>query len=238
MRLMKKSVWIIILMLKTIFVDAAVPSSESLIKTLAETPIEAEQILWVMPPQKGVQTQLRMLTKSQGQWKEEKNQFVAVVGSKGLAEPGKKVEGDRKTPQGLYRLGKVFGKRPNTFTKMPYEILKEDMKWVDDPQSQEYNRLVRGPTSAESFETMLRKDHLYDLVMVLEYNTEPVVAGKGSAIFMHIWESAVQGTAGCVALDRSDLEKILAWIDPTKHPKILIGEIEGLAAVDSIKNRR
>lgn len=213
------------------------PASEQLLRRLAERNSGTEQLLWVLPPKKGFQTQVHLFEKTQGRWKEAQAPIVAVVGQRGLAETGQKQEGDRKTPQGLFALGKVFGKNVSFDTKMPYEKLQDDMKWIDDPRSRQYNRLVRGPTSAESYETMLRNDELYDLVMVLEYNTEPVVPGKGSAIFMHIWESPSAGTAGCVAMARSDLENVLKWLAPEKKPQILVGPLDVLPATDAKGNQ-
>lgn len=202
------------------------PSTEtpSLFSRVSAQNPDSEQLVWVLPPQQGVQTQVRIFEKRAGQWQALTETPKAVVGKRGLASLGDKVEGDLKTPQGLFRLGTVYGKSAAFATKMPYEQLTEKHKWVDDPNSTQYNKLVRGPTSAGSYETLLRKDHLYDLVMVLEYNTEPIVPGKGSAIFMHLWEKPDAGTAGCVALDRPDLERLLGWLDPAKKPMILIGQ--------------
>ena len=70
---------------------------------------------------------------------------------------------------------------------------------------------------------MRRDDHLYRLGVVVGYNTDPVVAGLGSAIFLHIWKGPGQPTAGCVAMAESDLERIVAWLDPAKMPQIILG---------------
>jgi L,D-peptidoglycan transpeptidase YkuD (ErfK/YbiS/YcfS/YnhG family) len=188
----------------------------------------SEQLVWVMPPREGILTQLKTFEKREGRWVLQPQIYPAVVGQRGLARVGAKVEGDLKTPQGLFSINRAFGKAKNVATRLHYEQLSADDKWVDDPTSSDYNRLVRGPTSARSFETLLRKDDLYDLFVVLEYNSQPIVKGKGSAIFMHLWQSPETGTAGCVALKRKDLVNLISWLDPHKNPKILIGELNSL----------
>jgi L,D-peptidoglycan transpeptidase YkuD (ErfK/YbiS/YcfS/YnhG family) len=70
---------------------------------------------------------------------------------------------------------------------------------------------------------MLRPDGLYRHGIVVEYNSRPVVAGKGSAIFVHIWRGAGEPTAGCVALAEGELREITAWLDPEKGPVIVLG---------------
>jgi L,D-peptidoglycan transpeptidase YkuD (ErfK/YbiS/YcfS/YnhG family) len=59
--------------------------------------------------------------------------------------------------------------------------------------------------------------------VVVGYNTDPVVAGRGSAIFLHIWKGPGQPTAGCVAMEEADLERIVAWLDPDQKPQIILG---------------
>ena len=68
-----------------------------------------------------------------------------------------------------------------------------------------------------------RNDHLYEYAVVIGYNTNPVVKGNGSAIFLHVWRGPEAPTAGCVALDRSDLVALLAWLDASRHPRVVMG---------------
>jgi L,D-peptidoglycan transpeptidase YkuD (ErfK/YbiS/YcfS/YnhG family) len=70
---------------------------------------------------------------------------------------------------------------------------------------------------------MRRADGLYQLGIVVGYNTEPVLAGRGSAIFLHVWRGPGQATAGCIAMNLADLERIVAWLDPVKNPRIILG---------------
>jgi L,D-peptidoglycan transpeptidase YkuD (ErfK/YbiS/YcfS/YnhG family) len=83
--------------------------------------------------------------------------------------------------------------------------------WCETPDDPDYNRLVRLPHPAAA-ETMWRDDHLYDVVVVVGYNDAPVVAGKGSAIFIHLARANFTPTAGCVALALPDLFEALAQL--------------------------
>jgi L,D-peptidoglycan transpeptidase YkuD (ErfK/YbiS/YcfS/YnhG family) len=97
-----------------------------------------------------------------------------------------------------------------------------DSYWVDDPQSPDYNRWVYGKPKAKSFERMLRDDELYKIGLIIEYNTNPVVPGHGSAIFLHIWKGPGIPTAGCVAVAEKDLRGYLSWLAPDRAPVIAL----------------
>ena len=106
---------------------------------------------------------------------------------------------------------------------MPYRQSLPDDVWIDDPDAPDYNRLVRqSQTRASSYEKMKRGDNLYQYGMVIEYNTDPVIKGHGSAIFLHIWTGPKSTTAGCVAVSKDHLLKILNWLDPAAKPAILM----------------
>ena len=123
-----------------------------------------------------------------GRWKPVFGPLRAVIGKKGFAPAGEKSEGDGRTPSGLFRLGFAFGYGPSPPTRMPYRQAQDDTIWVDDANSPDYNQWTKkGATRASSFEWMRRKDGLYRFGIVIEYNMNPVVSGKGSAIFLHIW---------------------------------------------------
>lgn len=148
----------------------------------------------------------------------------ASIGRNGVATPGSKREGDGMSPHGFYPIGIAFGYEAATPTRMPYVQMTAEDIWVDDPASPDYNHLVkRSATRATSFEEMRRKDDLYKFGLLVEYNTSPVVAGRGSAIFIHIWSGRGKSTSGCVAFPEERMKKILAWLDPAKKPHIAIG---------------
>lgn len=192
--------------------------------SMSEDLNETEQLVWVQPPRNGIQTEIQRYERHNGNWHLVPGTWNAVVGKQGLAPLGEKREGDLKTPQGLFTLRRAFGKNSIVNTAFPYEVVTNADKWIDDPQSLDYNKPIRGVTSAKSYEELLRPDELYDLALVLEYNTSKPEPGKGSAIFLHLWRSPNEGTAGCVAVDRTNLENLFQWLNPEKHPKILIGD--------------
>jgi L,D-peptidoglycan transpeptidase YkuD (ErfK/YbiS/YcfS/YnhG family) len=148
----------------------------------------------------------------------------AAIGRNGLAHPQEKREGDGKTPSGIYPLKLAFGYDESVKTKMPYRQTLPDDVWVDDPDSLDYNRWVKlKETQAGSFERMRRDDDLYKYGVVIEYNTDPVVRGNGSAIFLHLWKCAGMPTAGCVAVAEENILKILEWLNPVAHPLMILG---------------
>ncbi|MDE1920665.1 MAG: L,D-transpeptidase family protein [Candidatus Omnitrophica bacterium] len=146
----------------------------------------------------------------------------ALIGKNGLADPGRKKEGDGKTPWGVYPLGPAFGYAPSAVTGLPYRQATDIDFWVDDPRSMQYNQWVRGTPRAHSFERLKRPDDLYRYGVVIGYNMHPVIPGAGSAIFMHIWRGGDSPTAGCVALSQRNLRRILRWLNQRDQPVIIL----------------
>lgn len=121
-------------------------------------------------------------------------------------------EGDGITPVGIWALGRVFWRTDRL--NEPQSILKTvpiapDWGWCDDPAHEDYNRLITLPHPAH-YEKMWREDGLYDVVVELIFNTNPIVANKGSAVFLHIAKPDYDPTEGCVALARADLLELLS----------------------------
>jgi len=153
------------------------------------------------------------------------------LGRNGIAPAWAKREGDGRTPSGVYPLRRVFGYEGRLDTRLAYRPVRRDLIWVDDPHSPQYNRPVRRrEADCSSWEEMLRPDGLYRHVLVVEYNTDPVVKGCGSAIFLHVWEGEGVPTSGCIALAACDLKKVIAWLDPEKAPRVAIGSPADLTA--------
>lgn len=161
-----------------------------------------------------------------GQWNRVGPPIPAVIGRNGFVCAGEKSEGDGCTPTGVYRLGLVFGSEPSAVTAMPYRQALDDDFWVDDPTSPAYNRWVKDVPPGVSCERLLQADGLYKYAIVVEYNTGPVIAGKGSAIFVHLWRAEGEPTAGCVAMAEADLLRLLSWLDPDKKPLIILGHTD------------
>jgi len=136
-----------------------------------------------------------------------------ALGRGGVAK--KSGEGDGITPLGRFPLRRVFY-RPDRLEKpatgLNVVALEEHHGWCDDPLDAAYNTLVSRPFAARH-ETLWRDDALYDVIVELGYNDQPVIAGKGSAIFMHIAKPDYAPTEGCVALKKADLLGLLGGCD-------------------------
>lgn len=175
---------------------------------------------------KDQQAKLFTFQKDKEEWSIVHGPVQAGIGENGFAKPGEKIEGDGKSPGGVYKLGHLFTYGESVNTRMPFTQSTPEDKWIDDPGSPDYNRHVRGETSAKSYENLKLKSDHYKYCLVIEYNTNPIVKGKGSAIFFHLRDSESETTAGCVAVSESDMLQILKWLDPDKHPVILMGSME------------
>jgi len=145
------------------------------------------------------------------------------VDAAGLAGPEKR-EGDGKAPAGIFSLTSAFGYEPSANTRLPYLPLSDTIECVDDGRSAHYNQLVdsaRVPKDWNSTEHMHRPDELYHFGVYVAHNTKPAIPGDGSCIFLHIWRGPDQGTVGCTAMGRSNIEMLLAWLDPKRAPVLM-----------------
>ncbi len=135
--------------------------------------------------------------------------YDCAIGKNGFTH--EKAEGDLCSPIGEFALRGIYyrgDKIAHPETELPTQETKQNDGWCDAPDSPDYNRAVKIP-HPESHEKMWRDDGLYDIVVVLGQNDSPPVAGKGSAIFLHIAKPNYEGTEGCVALEMSDMLEIL-----------------------------
>lgn len=126
-----------------------------------------------------------------------------------------KREGDGATPAGSFPLRRVMyraDRLPAPETGLPVRVLRRDDGWCDDPEDAAYNRLIRTPFAARH-ETLWRDDALYDVVVELGFNDDPVEVGRGSAIFLHRAKPDYGPTEGCVALALGDLLALLRDCD-------------------------
>ena len=136
--------------------------------------------------------------------------MAASIGRSGLA--ALKREGDGASPRGRFRIvggfyrPDRFGTRPRS--GVPLVPLQPDDGWCDDPADRNYNRPVRRPYP-RSHEAMWRDDHAYDVVLILDFNLMPRIRNGGSAIFFHLARADFRPTAGCLALSRADMLKLL-----------------------------
>ena len=93
------------------------------------------------------------------------------------------------------------------------------MGWCDDPRSKKYNKLVNLPFN-DNYEKLFKKENIYDIILVLNYNMSPIRKNKGSAIFIHIAKKNYEKTKGCIAIKKVELLKILKEIKISTRVKI------------------
>tara|TARA_B100000959_G_scaffold204284_1_gene214021 strand:+ start:126 stop:617 length:492 start_codon:yes stop_codon:yes gene_type:complete len=142
------------------------------------------------------------------------------IGKRGLTS--RKREGDFKTPKGNFNFNLLFYRADrikNIHTKIKKIKIKRSFGWCDDPSSPYYNKLIHFPFK-KSAEKLYLKKNTYDLILVLNFNTRPVIKNKGSAIFLHVATKKFSPTKGCVAMQKKNLMKILPFI--TKKTKLFI----------------
>jgi L,D-peptidoglycan transpeptidase YkuD (ErfK/YbiS/YcfS/YnhG family) len=134
-----------------------------------------------------------------------------------------KREGDGGTPRGVFRPLRLWwraDRAPRPHTALPVRIIGPDDAWCEDPSSRHYNRAIR--RSREQHGDRLRRDdHLYDFIIEIDHNTKPRVAHRGSAVFLHLARDNFGPTAGCVAMTRPAMLRLLARIGP--NTTIVIG---------------
>ena len=135
--------------------------------------------------------------------------YRCVIGKAGALT--KKLEGDGAPPAGVFPLMRVLyrpDRRDIPETRLPVFALSPNDGWCDDPAHEDYNKPIKLPHDG-SHERLWRDDNIYDIVVVLGYNTSPVIPFMGSAIFIHFAEPSFKSTRGCVALKDRDLLEIL-----------------------------
>ncbi len=147
--------------------------------------------------------------------------FRCSIGKNGFIK--KKLEGDKKTPIGVFNIGKLYyrsdrNKKPDT--KIKCIPINKDMGWCDDPEDKKnYNKFLKNKKGIKC-EKLYRKDKKYDFLLTISYNTEKIVVGKGSAIFIHL-TSNYQDTLGCIAINKRDMLILLKLINKKTKIKIL-----------------
>lgn len=159
-----------------------------------------------------------------------------------LAGPQKN-EGDKRAPAGIFPLEFAFGTGPLRSPKFTYRQTSETDFWVDDPRSKHYNQFVsvRDPSVKEdwdSAETLKRKDGLYEYVISVGHNRNPIIPGRGSAIFIHSWYGPGRSTIGCTAMKKETVKELIGWLDSSKAPLLIqapVGELDHLPMPEAVK---
>jgi D-alanyl-D-alanine dipeptidase len=173
------------------------------------------------PDWSSVDGTLRMYARSGDSWHQVGEDVPVVVGRRGLAPLGEKKEGDGRSPSGVLPIGPAFGFAPASDFRLAYRPLRDTTECVDDPSSRFYNAIVERDADADwtSSEKMRRVEQ-YRLGAVIQHNPKGQ-PGKGSCIFFHIWSAPGHGTAGCTAMPEPALARLLAWLDPAAHPRLV-----------------
>jgi L,D-peptidoglycan transpeptidase YkuD (ErfK/YbiS/YcfS/YnhG family) len=153
-------------------------------------------------------------------WLTAGGQTVKVaLGSGGIRS--NKREGDGGTPKGTFRPLRLWWRadrhpRPSTF--LPIRAIEPEDAWCEDPSDRHYNHPVN---SNQGGDRLRRDDHLYDFIVEIDHNTRPRIAGRGSAVFLHLARKDFSATAGCVAMTKGAMLRLLKRLGP--ETKIVIG---------------
>ena len=157
--------------------------------------------------------------------------FRCQIGTLGLKNAARKVEGDKSTPSGKWLLRSIYY-RPDKIN-LPKLIsnsfltlnkITKNCGWCDDYKSSDYNRYIEinknGKTFSYSFENLWREDDVYDIFIEIGFNDDPVISKRGSAIFIHCSFEDLRDTSGCIAISKENLIFLINSIK--KHTKINI----------------
>jgi L,D-peptidoglycan transpeptidase YkuD (ErfK/YbiS/YcfS/YnhG family) len=134
-----------------------------------------------------------------------------------------KREGDGGTPKGTFRPRQLWwraDRHPRPRTLLPIRAIGPEDAWCEDPQSRHYNQPVRLDRK-QGGDRLRRADHLYDFIIEIDHNSTPRVAGRGSAVFLHLARENFGPTAGCVSMTKSAMLQLLQRLGP--ETKIVIG---------------
>lgn len=203
----------------------------------AAVPASARQLVLVVTPSWDTTSgTLRRYVRSSARapWRRVGSAVPVVVGTSGLAwgadslgtagDPHKR-EGDGRSPAGVFPLDGAFGfATAMSHVRLPYVPLSAGTECVDDTASVHYNTVVdrdRVRTVDWNSSEHMRRIAQYQVGVLVGYNTKPVARGHGSCIFLHIWDGPGSSTAGCTAFPRADVERLVAWLDPAKHPVLV-----------------
>ena len=162
-----------------------------------------------------------IIVKKSGYLKYKKFKFRCALGKGGIKQ--KEREGDFITPKGKFKLIKIYYRSDRVKkinSKLKTIKIKKNMGWCDDVSSNYYNKQIK-ISKKIGHEKLHRKDNLYDIIIVLNYNLNPIIKGKGSAIFLHVAKKNYNKTQGCIALKKNELLHLVSKIK--KNTQIRIG---------------
>ena len=142
------------------------------------------------------------------------------IGKSGISS--KKKEGDFKTPKGTFKFKYIFYRKDRIIklrSKLKKVVIKKNMGWCDDVNSRYYNKKITFPFNSHA-EKLWLKNNIYDIILVLDYNFNPIIKNKGSAIFLHLAKINYPPTKGCVAINKKNMRLLVSKLD--KKSKLII----------------
>lgn len=209
-------------------VDQQRPQHHTCAHNIASTIVlspKVDQLMTVSVPfSKSTKGELTLWQREGTCWSFFSGPFPAHVGANGVS--AHRTEGDLTTPLGTYGLeGTFYGINANPGVHYRYHRLVCGDWWDEDPSSPMYNRFVhvpcgQSPPFGGDSEALWRTGLAYDYLAVITFNTDPVIAGRGSGIFLHV--DTGSPTAGCVSIPNGSLLQSLRWLRPSEHPRIAI----------------
>ena len=138
--------------------------------------------------------------------------FRCCIGKSGTKKS--KIEGDNSTPKGIFTLGTLYYRKDRVkkpVTNLKTKVIKSNLGWCNDPKSKFYNKEINIKNKFRH-EKLYRRDHKYDYLIVINYNTKKTIAYRGSAIFIHLTKNYYP-TTGCIALKKKDFLILLKLIN-------------------------
>jgi L,D-peptidoglycan transpeptidase YkuD (ErfK/YbiS/YcfS/YnhG family) len=150
----------------------------------------------------------------------QKYKLRCSIGKRGISI--KKKEGDKRTPKGEFKLRYILYRKDRVFdlqTRLKKIKIDKKMGWCDDPKSSYYNKIIKYPFKYRS-EKLWRKDNIYDIIIIIDYNLNPVIKNKGSAIFLHIAKRNYNPTDGCIAVSKKNIRLLVTKINKKTKIKI------------------
>ncbi|MFG2499050.1 L,D-transpeptidase [Streptomyces sp. NPDC048441] len=158
---------------------------------------------------------------------------AARFGAKGLTEGGSRKQGTNTTPTGIFGLPYAFGIRAKpSGTHFTYRRVTKKSWWCQDNKSRSYNRWTQprpADCRAAESEHLMTYDPQYAHALVIGFNYDRPVRGRGAGIFLHV--NGRGATAGCVSVSGDAMRRILAWAEPGRRPHIAIGTASGATAI-------
>jgi L,D-peptidoglycan transpeptidase YkuD (ErfK/YbiS/YcfS/YnhG family) len=134
-----------------------------------------------------------------------------------------KREGDGGTPRGIFHPRRLWwraDRHPRPKTHLPVRAIRPADAWCENPGDRHYNQPIR-LAQGQAGDRLTREDQLYDFIVEIDHNTAPRIAGRGSAVFLHLARENFGPTAGCVSMTQSAMLHLLRRLGP--ETRIIIG---------------